>query len=93
MSSTMTKTLTAAKADYESYTLPNGTIGWDNGDDAALRMRGTPNETLGEWVDEIRGLPKGTSLAKYDHLNDGHQRMNLGNILRAAWRKNNSEKA
>lgn len=87
MSSTMTKTIKMAKtARYESYTLPNGTIGWDNGDDAALRMRGVSNEALGEWVDEIRDLPKGTSLAKYAHLNVGHQRMNLGNILRAAWR-------
>ncbi len=86
MASTMTKTILMAKtARYESYTLPNGTIGWDNGDAAALRMRGVPNEVLGEWVDEIRGLPKGTSLARYAHLNIGHQRMTLGNILRAAW--------
>jgi hypothetical protein len=87
VSSTMTKTIKMAKnARYESYTLPNGSIGWDNGDDAALRMRGVSNETLGEWVDEIRDLPKGTSIDKYGHLNVGHQRMNLGNILRAAWR-------
>jgi hypothetical protein len=88
MSSRMTTTIKMAKnARYESYTLPNGTTGWDNGDTYALRMRCVPNETLAQWVDNIRDLPDGTTMSQYAHLNIGHQRMTFGNILRAHWRK------
>lgn len=59
----------------------------DNGDMLAVALRGlTPAQSC--WIaDMIYGEIPGTHFARYEHLNVGQQRMNSGNRVRAAIRK------
>jgi hypothetical protein len=84
----MCETLLAAKeARYVAYTMSDGKVSWDCGDDAARVLRGLSVEAAMFAADRIKRKEPGYHAAKYAHLNPGQKRMNAGNIIRAAYRK------
>ena len=89
------KTTIAAGDQYQTAKSASGSVSKHSGDVVATQLVGlTLDETyaiaaeaLDTTVDEL--------VAKYEHLNDGMQRMNLGNRIRGAVNKinRNNEKA
>ena len=80
----MAKTLNRYRGNYEPHLTPQGKTSLSNGDWLAQQLAGlTPGEVLsvgGRVLGlDVRGL--------YGHLNPGQQRMNAGNRLRAAIKK------
>lgn len=68
---------------YKQYRQPNGVLSVDNGDDVAAKLRGMDLARVYAYAagllnESIEGLK-----ARYEHLNPGMQRMNLGNRVRA----------
>ena len=83
----MAKTLNRYRGNYEPHLTPQGKKSLSNGDWLAQQLAGlTPDEVLsvgGRVLGlDVRGL--------YGHLNHGQQRMNAGNRLRAAIKKDSS---
>ena len=86
----MAKTLNRYRDNYEPHLTPQGKKSLSNGDWLAQQLAGlTPAEVLsvgGRVLGlDVRGL--------YGHLNPGQQRMNVGNRLRAAIKKEEYTKA
>ncbi len=60
----------------------------DVGDDVAIRLRSCNSlEETYIVASEYLGVPTAELRAKYERLNPGQQRMNLGNRMRAKWKK------
>lgn len=60
----------------------------DAGDDVAIMLRSCDTlDKIYEAASEYLATPVADLKAKYAHLNNGQQRMNLGNRMRAKWRK------
>ena len=71
---------------YNRVKLEDGAIVKDNGDDAAQLLRGVELDEVFKIVAHKLGVTIKSLHEKYDHLNNGQQRMNLGNRLRKALR-------
>lgn len=69
------------RANYRVMLHPNGKKTQNNGDPVALWLLNIPLAAL----KDFSGLH--FNGRRYDHLNDGHARMCIGNLLRAAWTK------
>ena len=85
---TMSQTLMRYRTNYVgavSYT-QGATL--DNGDELAQTLRGLSPEQVCKIADGVFGEPAGTHFARWEHLNVGQRRMNAGNRLRAAAKKN-----
>jgi hypothetical protein len=74
--------LRAYKGRYETYQAPNGNLSMDNGDAAALKLRGASPEVVMRAAEKLRGLEPGTLTERYAARNNGAKRMNAGNIIR-----------
>lgn len=74
--------LRAYKGRYETYQAPNGNLSMDNGDQAALKLRGASPEVVMAAAEKLRGLEPGTLTERYAARNNGAKRMNAGNIIR-----------
>lgn len=85
--SKMAEALRKARQRYVKTTRPNGAATAHNGDVIAKELRDYEPEDVCKLADRIFALPIGTHLAKYEHLNNGQKRMNAGNRIRGAWRK------
>lgn len=64
----------------------NGNKTHDTGDRTAERLRGMPIDAVYIEAAQVTGTPEGELRARYQSLNLGMQRMNLGNRIRAALR-------
>lgn len=64
----------------------NGNKTHDTGDRTAERLRGMPIDAVYVEAAQVTGTPEGELRARYQSLNLGMQRMNLGNRIRAALR-------
>ena len=83
----MSQTLLNYRAKYESATSYSGAKSLNNGDDVAHFLDGmSPTEVL-QAAERILGFEDGELQAKYAHLNAGQQRMNGGNRIRAALKR------
>lgn len=78
------------KADLSRYEVvadvktASGRKAIDIGDDVAKRLRGADLKDVYREAAHATGVPMTQLHAKYDHLNPGMQRMNLGNLIRGA---------
>lgn len=76
---------------YEAYatTMRDGTVrrSIDKGDDVAHLLRGLSLEQVYAAVAKEAGQSTKTLVARFEHLNPGMQRMNLGNMLRRVRRE------
>lgn len=86
----------------EEYTQTQSAAGhtsYDNGDEVATKLRGKDLDLVYEAVAKVLAKLEGEDAgkvekalkAKYQHLNVGMQRMNLGNRLRGAYREMSAE--
>ena len=83
----MSETLQRYRQGYESTTSYSGVKSLNNGDDVAHFLDGmSPTEVL-QAAERILGFEDGELQAKYAHLNAGQQRMNGGNRIRAALKR------
>ena len=83
----MSETLLRYRQGYESAVSYSGTKSLNNGDDVAHFLDGmSPTEVL-QAAERILGFEDGELQAKYAHLNAGQQRMNGGNRIRAALKR------
>lgn len=70
----------------------SGKRSFDNADAVAIRLRGKTLEEVADIAAELLGeegepTTANALLAKYSHLNAGHQRMCIGNKVRAAMKR------
>ena len=83
------------KPDTSGYTNSRSASGaktLHNGDPVAVGLAGATLEEAYSLAEEALETPVKDLKAKYGHLNDGMQRMNLGNRLRGVVNKMNKEK-
>lgn len=81
----MAKTLNRYRDNYEPHLTPQGKKSLSNGDWLAQQLAGlTPDEVV---VVAASVLDQPGLTERYAHLNPGQQRMNAGNRLRAAIKK------
>jgi len=73
------------KAGYDFYQQPTGRKSQDNGDSVALTLRSLTLEQVYSLAETASGTPEEEFRAKYEKLNPGMQRMNLGNRIRSNW--------
>lgn len=66
----------------------NGSYTLHNGDSVALKLAEKTLDEIYSHAAIMLNLPKQELIDKYAHLNPGMARMNLGNRLRACYRKN-----
>lgn len=70
---------------YTTVLHPNGKKTQNNGDPVAKALLNVPLAELKDigsmWFPDAKGG------GRYDHLNDGHARMCIGNLIRAGWKK------
>jgi len=91
VSSKMAEALRKARVRYVKDKRPSGAATAHNGDVIARELRDyEPKEVCG-LCDRCFDLPKGSTFAKYEHLNNGQQRMNAGNRIRSAYAKGDDE--
>ena len=84
----MAKTLNRYRGNYEPHLTPQGKKSLSNGDWLAQQLAGlTPAEVV---VVAASALDQPGLTERYAHLNPGQQRMNAGNRLRAAIKKDSS---
>lgn len=77
------------KADVSSYVRVKTAAGHTslhNGDAVASKLAGKELKDVYALVAKEVDIPKSQLVARYQHLNAGMQRMNLGNVLRGALR-------
>lgn len=81
---TVLETLKAKRAEYEVNKGDDGRRLIDNGDDVAVQLRGMDLDDVYSTVAKALGCTEKELRERYQHLNPGMQRMNLGNRLRGA---------
>ena len=82
--------LSARRADYQKTVTgkgKNAIRSIDCGDDLAEGLRTLPLDKVYSKASKALGVTAKSLKEKYGHLNNGMQRMNLGNRLRAALRR------
>ena len=75
--------------EYQPAVAASGRMSCDNGDKIAKGLRGKDLQEVYRIISDILGETQKTLKNRYEHLNPGHQRMCLGNLLRG-WVKRNS---
>lgn len=78
------------KADVSSYVRVKTAAGHTslhNGDAIATKLAGKDLKDVYKLVSKEVGIPQTQLVTRYQHLNPGMQRMNLGNVLRGAMRQ------
>lgn len=78
---------TEYRATLQTVLTATGNKSLDNGDAVALLLRGADLETVYSIGAKELGVSVEALKAKYQHLNPGQQRMNIGNRVRGALRK------
>lgn len=68
---------------YKAYRQPNGVLSVDNGDDVATKLRAMDLARVYAYAAGLLNESVDGLKARYEHLNPGMQRMNLGNRIRA----------
>lgn len=86
---TMAGQLKKYRERYTTSIAPSGRKSLSNGDPVARALEAVSLEYLYETVHELFGLDLHT---KYERLNLGAQRMNLGNRIRSAYKKEDHKK-
>lgn len=81
---TMAGQLKRYREGYVPTTAYSGRKSLNNGDDLATEMAGLTPVQVCSAAERICGLETGELVAKYENLNPGQQRMNAGNRIRAA---------
>lgn len=76
-----------ARQRYERTTNYAGERSMDSGDDVACLLRGLEPIEACMLADRVLDVEDGHHMRRYGHLNPGQQRMNAGNRIRAAVRK------
>lgn len=77
----------ANEYDYEPVVAASGRASLDAGDKVALELRSKTLEDVYTIVSKILEIPTANLKTKYAHLNPGHQRMCLGNLLRGFYNR------
>ena len=85
--SKMAEALRRARVRYVKDRRPDGAATAHCNDLIARELRDYDPEDVCKLCDRVFALPIGTTLARYDGLNNGQKRMNAGNRIRGAWRK------
>lgn len=70
--------------NMRKLTSSNGNLSYDCGDQLARRLEGKSLQEVYDIASAELGIPQADLMKKYEHLNAGMQRMNLGNRIRAA---------
>lgn len=83
----MSGTLKKYRPLYAKTTSYNGNHSLDNGDEVAALMRGMSPQEVCALADKVFDQPAFTHWEKYQSLNPGSRRMNAGNRIRAAYRR------
>jgi hypothetical protein len=83
----MSETLRKYRQTYAKTTSYNGNHSLDNGDPVAEAMRGMSPSEACALADKVFGEPEFHHWEKWQHLNPGSRRMNAGNRIRAAYRR------
>lgn len=83
----MSETLRKYRQGYEKAVSYSGNQSLDNGDEVAELMRGMSPQEACALADKVFKQPEFTHWEKYQHLNPGSRRMNAGNRIRAAYRR------
>lgn len=76
------KTIKIPTANYQVAKSASGSISRHNGDPVATAVVGATLEEVYTLAAEVLDTPVADLKAKYEHLNAGQQRMNLGNRMR-----------
>lgn len=89
------KTTIKAGDFYQTAKSASGAVSKHSGDTVATALEGLTLEEVYELASEAMDTPVAELQAKYEHLNGGMQRMNLGNRIRGVIGKidRNNEKA
>lgn len=77
----------AENYEYKPCVAASGRMSCDNADDVAAILRGRPLEEVYQIVADMMKTDIADLATRYQHLNNGQQRMNLGNRLRGFLRK------
>ncbi len=80
----MAKVLSNHRKSYVNCKSYSGKPSLDNDDQLAQVLRGLTPEKVVQTAERICGLEKGELATKYDKLNNGQKRMNAGNRIRGA---------
>jgi hypothetical protein len=83
----MAKVLAAYRAGYTPSVAASGKKSLHNGDPVAYALEYRELENLYHTAASLLGFTYEELKARYAHLNPGQQRMNLGNRIRAAYRR------
>lgn len=83
----MSETLRKYRAGYAKTTSYSGNHSLDNGDEVAELMRGMSPQEACALADKAFGEAEFHHWEKWQHLNPGSRRMNAGNRIRAAFRR------
>ncbi len=81
------------RGGYTKAKLPSGRQTLHNNDSVALQLHGLELADVQAAAEKEMGLDPGHFARKYGHLNKGHQRMTIGNALRAFRKKEAAEAA
>lgn len=71
-------------ASYTKHKTATGNASYDNNDPVAAKLRGMDLSAIYAEASKVLGVTQKDLHTKYDHLNVGMQRMNLGNRIRGA---------
>lgn len=77
----------AKKHERKAHTA-TGRNSLNNGDQLAIAMENLLPSEVCDVADDVFKQPKGTHATKYGHLNEGMRRMNAGNRIRGAVKRN-----
>jgi hypothetical protein len=82
----MARTLKQARVRYVKAKTVNGVATAHCNDPIAQELLGLEPVEVAALADRVLGVPAGTHISKYGHLNPGQIRMNSGNRIRAYWK-------
>lgn len=80
----MAKVLSLHRKDYKTCTSFSGKPSLDNDDQLAQALRGLTPDKVVATAERLCGLKSGELKARYAKLNNGQRRMNAGNRIRGA---------
>ena len=81
---TMSGTMSKYRKAYEPTVAYSGRVSLNKGDEVATMLAGLSPLAVIEAAERLLGFESGELVAKYAHLNPGQKRMNGGNRIRSA---------